>query len=54
MIFHCSNCNHKTEYSDEEVENAFPDSREILICKNCKHPFSVTDGARDLFERGLF
>ena len=42
--FKCSNCGAENEYSDNEVKNAFPYSREKLICRKCGKSLSVCGG----------
>lgn len=40
----CSNCGNWNIYTDKEMEEAFPYSRETLICKSCNHTLSVCGG----------
>lgn len=40
----CSNCGKNSEYTQDELDEVFPYSRERLICKNCGHTLSVCSG----------
>ena len=40
----CSNCYRYTEYSNTEITDEFPFSRERLICRHCMRPLSITSG----------
>lgn len=44
IILVCSNCGKGNEYTQEELDAVFPNSRERLICKFCFHSLSVCSG----------
>ena len=41
IVQRCSHCGKESEYSEEELKEVFPYSREKLICKSCGHTLSV-------------
>lgn len=42
--FKCSNCGKSSKYTEREIDEAYPYSREKLICLHCKHFLSVCGG----------
>lgn len=43
----CSNCGKENEYSEKELKESFPNSRETLICRHCNKTLSVCGGFVD-------
>jgi len=44
MKLKCSNCGKDNEYTQKELDEVFPYSRERLNCRHCGHKLSVCGG----------
>jgi len=40
----CSNCGKMNNYTKKELEEVFPYSREMLLCRYCNHTLSICSG----------